>query len=130
MTTRETGALASDQSPQGVTYQRQANHSAQAGPHQQNNVPHKWKRVLTAFLSGRSFHRFQAERPVPEGGLADHCLHSTVSEIQSKGVRISRKMEKVSGYQGIQTEVMRYWLDFGDVESVAKARELLGEVTV
>jgi len=87
-------------------------------------VPAKWRRVLNALLTGRSYHRFQAERPVEEGGLSDHCLHSTVSEIQAKGVRVSRKLVKVSGYQGISTEVMRYWLDLDDAENVARAQAL------
>jgi hypothetical protein len=91
------------------------------------NAPVKWRRVLTAFLAGRSFNRFQAERPESEGGLSDHCLHSTVSTIQEKGVRISRKSEAVPGYQGIKTECCRYWLDPSDPANVARARELLGE---
>jgi hypothetical protein len=84
-------------------------------------VPLKWERVLRAFLSGRSFNRFQAARD-----LHDHCLHSTVSAIEGKGVRIARKWEKVSGYQDIPTDVTRYWLDTtGD--NVIKARVLVGE---
>ena len=40
-----------------------------------NNMrpPLKWKRVLAALVSGKSFNRFEAERE-----LHDHCLHSTV----------------------------------------------------
>lgn len=86
--------------------------------------PEKWRRVLSAFLDGRSLNRFQAERPVSDGGLSDHCLHSTVSTIQGKGVRISRKFESVPGYQGIKTECCRYWID-PDPENLARAREIL-----
>lgn len=80
--------------------------------------PLKWKRVLRAFLDGRSFNRFEAERQ-----LADHCLHSTVSTIQGKGVTIKRRTEKVPGFQGIPTEVCRYWLA---PEARQRAREILG----
>lgn len=87
--------------------------------------PEKWKRVLAALLTGRSFTRFQAEKPVHEGGLSDHCLHSTISEIQGRGVRVSRKAEKVGGFQGIPTRLMRYWLDLSDVANTARARALV-----
>lgn len=83
-------------------------------------VPRKWQRVLSAFLTGRSFNRFQAERE-----LADHCLHSTVSEIQDRGVRIGRRMETVPGFQGLPTSVCRYWIEPNE-ENLAKARELVG----
>lgn len=74
--------------------------------HSQSSKPLlKWKRVLAAFVNGRSFNRFEAERE-----LRDHCLHSTVSTIQSKGVRIERRDEVVPGYQDIPTHVCRYWL--------------------
>lgn len=66
----------------------------------------KTDRVLTAFLSGRSFNRFQAEQQ-----LHDHCLPSTVSTLERKfGITISRKYEVVSGYQGRSTRVCRYWI--------------------
>jgi hypothetical protein len=80
--------------------------------------PLKWKRVLQAFLEGRSLNRFEAERE-----LHDHCLHSTVSTIQEKGVTILRRMERVPGYMGIPTDCCRYWIDLG---SCQRARELLG----
>jgi hypothetical protein len=67
--------------------------------------PAKWKRVLSAFYEGASYNRFEAERL-----LHDHCLHSTVSTIQRKGVTILRKTETIPGFQGIPTEVCRYWL--------------------
>jgi hypothetical protein len=90
-----------------------APHSGQAGGASGNaskqshdsKPPLKWKRVLTALFYGRSLNRFEAERE-----LHDHCLHTTVSTIQQKGVTISRRFEKVPGYQGIPTEVCRYWL--------------------
>lgn len=84
-----------------------------------SKIPHKWERVLRAFLTGRSFNRFEAERQ-----LADHCLHSTVSTIQEKGVPIARKTEKVPGYMGIPTDCCRYWLE---PAHRAAALKLLGE---
>lgn len=82
--------------------------------------PQKWKRVLAAMAEGRSFNRFEAERV-----LNDHCLHSTVSTIQAKGVQIERRDEVVPGYQAIPTHVCRYWLA---EENRERARRLLGVV--
>ena len=80
--------------------------------------PLKWKRVLRAFYEGEMLNRFEAER-----SLHDHCLHSTVSTIQAKGVTILRKFERVPGYMGIPTECCRYQIA---PESRQRARELLG----
>jgi len=80
--------------------------------------PLKWKRVLSAFYEGETLNRFEAER-----SLHDHCLHSTVSTIQAKGVMILRKTERVPGYMNIPCECCRYWIA---PESRERARELLG----
>jgi len=80
--------------------------------------PLKWRRVLSAWVSGRSFNRFEAERE-----LHDHCLHTTASVLQGKGVTILRRVEAVPGYAGIPTHVSRYWLA---PESRERAVELLG----
>lgn len=80
----------------------------------------KWRRVLTALLSGRSFNRFEAERE-----LHEHCLHSTVAELQGKLLTIHRREETIPGYMGAPTRVMRYWLA---PESRQMAEELLGRV--
>lgn len=87
-----------------------------SNPHD-TEPPLKWKRVLNALVAGQSFNRFEAERE-----LADHCLHSTVSTLQSKGVRILRRTERVPGYMGIPTECRRYWID---PQSRQRASELL-----
>ena len=71
-----------------------------------SKIPHKWQRVLRALLTGRSFNRFEAARE-----LSDHCLHSTIATIQAKGVPVARRIEKIPGYMGIQTECCRYWLE-------------------
>lgn len=80
--------------------------------------PQKWKRVLAALAEGRSFNRFEAERV-----LHDHCLHSTVSTIQTKGIMVDRRDEVVPSFQGTQTHVCRYWLT---EENRERACSLLG----
>ncbi|MBF0282083.1 MAG: hypothetical protein HQM07_05905 [Zetaproteobacteria bacterium] len=60
-----------------------------------------------AGLTRRSWNRFEAERL-----LSDHCLHSTVAEIQRDyGITVARKFEIVPGYQGRPTRCCRYWLE-------------------
>jgi len=86
-------------------------------PNNNTRAPLKWKRVLAALISGKSFNRFEAERE-----LHDHCLHSTVSGLQRNGLVINRRYETVPGYMGCSTEVCRYWLAS---ESLENARELL-----
>lgn len=83
-----------------------------------NRPTRKWQRVLRALLDGRTLNRFDAERTV-----RDHCLHSTVAELEAKGVRIERRDESVSGYMGERTHVKRYWIA---PESRGRAAELLG----
>ncbi len=80
--------------------------------------PRKWARILKVFLTGRSLNRFEAEP------LGDHCLHSTVSRIESMGVTIARHEETVRGYRGCETRVKRYYLS--DPLSREHARRLLG----
>lgn len=79
----------------------------------------KWRRVLGAFYAGCSLNRFEAER----APINDHCLHSTVSELEGRGVRIERKPEVVRGYMGEPTYMKRYWLA---PEARERAAELLG----
>lgn len=81
---------------QGLDQNLQTNNSSK---------PKKWQRVLAAFLAGKSYHRFEAERL-----LNDHCLHTTVSTLQGMGLVIHREFETVPGYQGAPTRVCRYWL--------------------
>lgn len=91
-----------NKSPLAATSGQGTNNSRRAHP---TKPPQKWKRVLAAMAEGRSFNRFEAECV-----LNDHCLHSTVSTIQAKGVQIERRDEVVPGYQRIPTHVRRYWL--------------------
>lgn len=81
--------------------------------------PKKWQRVLTAFVEGKSFNRFESERQ-----LNDHCLHTTVSTLQGFGVTIFREFETVLGWQGIPTRVCRYWLDRSE-PNIKRANQLL-----
>lgn len=81
--------------------------------------PRKWQRVLRAFLSGRTFNRFEAERE-----LHDHCLHTTVAALEGRGIRIDRDDETVPGFAGISTHCKRYRLT--NPESRQRAAELLG----
>ena len=75
--------------------------------------------VLSALITGRSFNRFDAERE-----LHDHCLHSTVSTLQGKGIFIYRENEKVPCLGGLKlVDVKRYRLLPNEIE---KAQRLLG----
>ena len=67
----------------------------------------KVSRVFSAFMTGQSYNRFEAEMK-----LHDHCLHSTVSTIEKKyQITISRKFETVNGYKVSPTRVCRYWIN-------------------
>lgn len=61
---------------------------------------------LLRFIGGDSQNRFEAER------LGDHCLHTTVSDLQrGYGIRFCRKRERVPTRFGKPVTVCRYWLD-------------------
>lgn len=79
--------------------------------------PRKWARVLRAFADGKTLNRFDAYRE-----LRDSCLNTTVSQIERRGVRISRREETVPGAFG-PVHCCRYWLA---PESLQRARQLLG----
>ena len=80
--------------------------------------PCKWKRVLAGLILGNTYNRFEAEKV-----LNDHCLHSTVSSLQDKGLTVLRAYENVPGFKGIPTQVRRYWIA---PESLPRALEILG----
>lgn len=72
---------------------------------------------LLRFVGGESQNRFDAER------LGDHCLHTTVSDLQrGYGIRFCRKRERVPTRFGKPVTVCRYWLD---VETRVKLADLL-----
>ena len=78
--------------------------------------------VLSALVTGKSYNRFDAERE-----LFDHCLKSTVSTLQGKGISIHRESEKVPCMGGEKlVDVKRYCLLPSEIE---KAQRLLGVAT-
>lgn len=67
----------------------------------------KTGRVLSALMTGRSYNRFEAERY-----LHDHCLNSTVAELQNRyKIKINRRYESFAGYKGKPARCCRYWID-------------------
>ncbi len=65
----------------------------------------KAARVLSAFMTGASLNRFEAER------IGDHCLHSTVSVFKNKYcLNFERKNERVPNHWGKPCTVVRYRL--------------------
>ncbi len=95
------------------------NQSNQPANHTTTQPPRKWRRVLAAFLTGRSYNRFEAARE-----LHDTALHSTVSRLQSFGLVIDRRMEAVPGYLGTTAHVCRYRLNPASIDA---AKALLGQ---
>jgi hypothetical protein len=82
--------------------------------------PRKWKRILRALVDGRSLNRFEAARE-----LRDWVLNTTVSQLEQRGLSITRREEIVAGAFG-PVHCMRYSLA---PESIQRARELLGLAT-
>ncbi len=86
---------------------------------QSNNIKlGKEDSMLHHFAQGKRLHRFQAEH------LGDHCLHTTVSDLQSKYVIFfDRVRVKVPNRFGTLTSVTKYWLT-GD--NLLKAQKRFG----
>ena len=80
-------------------------------------IPSKKRRVLSALIEGKSFNRFESERK-----LNDHCLPSTVSDLQALGITIDRQLETVPGFCGLPAHVCRYWIA---QEHRARAKKVL-----
>lgn len=90
---------------------------ADAGNYSTLKDPTKLERVLTYLATGRSLHRFEAEREVN-----DHCLPSTMSEIKhGLGIPYRVAYDTVPGWHGHPTRVARYWLG-GDEQPKAWLR--------
>jgi len=65
----------------------------------------KIARILSVFLTGASFNRFEAER------IGDHCLHSTISDLTNRhGLNFKRQNERVPNHWGKPCTVVRYSL--------------------
>ncbi|WP_292934530.1 helix-turn-helix domain-containing protein [Noviherbaspirillum sp.] len=58
--------------------------------------------ILTIMRAGQSLNRFEAER------LGDHCLHSTISTLRSKGYLFRDEWEWVPTRFGKEVHVKRY----------------------
>jgi hypothetical protein len=79
-------------------------------------------RVLAALATGRTLHRFQAERE-----LADHVLPTTIATLQKRfALRIDRRTIEVPGYLGHRTHVAEYQLPSDQLE---QARGLIRHAT-
>lgn len=83
-----------------------------AGAPSHENEPRpiaKWVRVLSALATRQHLTRFQAER---DPAVADHCLPSTVAELQRRhGLRIDRRIIRVPGHGGAPAFIAEYHLD-------------------
>ena len=78
--------------------------------------------ILSVLVDGQSLTRFDA---IP---LHDTCLNSTISTLQSKGLRIHRVSVKVPCVNNTKKiDVMRYSLT---ADQLPKARELLGMAAI
>jgi hypothetical protein len=86
---------------------------------QSTRPPLKWQRTLRALIERPALHRFQAERD-PE--IRDHCLPSTISDLEGRGLCIGRRLVAVPGFAGERAIVAEYQLD---AENRARAREML-----
>lgn len=79
----------------------------------------RWRDVLAMLYRG-SMNRFEAER------VGDHCLNSTIPEIEKKGVAIFREWEVVPCLGGKKpTRVCRYRVESSG-DNMSRARDLLG----
>ena len=68
--------------------------------------PHKELRILALFANGLSLNRFEAE------GHGDHCLPSTISDLQRKyDINFQRRLEKVNTRFDRPAWANRYWLE-------------------
>lgn len=78
--------------------------------------PPKWQRVVRALLTRPRLNRFEAER---DPAIRDHCLPSTVADLERKGLRVERRLVKVPGYMGSTATVAEY--------SLADSQRLIAE---
>lgn len=76
----------------------------------QENAPSKYTKqqdtkersILKVLLAGRSLNRFEAEP------LGDHCLHSTIATLRSKGYLFYDQWERVPTRFNKEVRVKRY----------------------
>jgi hypothetical protein len=84
-------------------------------------VPRKWQRILAAMLDGKPRNTIEHGRE-----LHTTCLHSDVSDLESRGLLFHRERITVAAYGGEKACVVRYSLL---PESYPIARALLGMAT-
>jgi len=74
--------------------------------------------VLLRLFEGTA-NRFEAER------IGDHCLNSTIPQIERMGIAIARVRESIPCRGGTKTvSVKRYWVDRAP-ENMERARRIL-----
>lgn len=78
-----------------------------------NKPQTKIERILQAFVSGETLHRFQAF------ALRDTCLHSTVSALEHYNLLFKRRAVIVDR-QGDPVRVVEYWLHSESYDKAAK----------
>jgi hypothetical protein len=80
-------------------------------------IDRKWRRILQLFVAGARLNRFDAER------YGDHALNSTIAQIGSMGIKVSREPMTLTGRFG-PIHCKRYWIDPCDRErAMAVLRE-------
>ena len=78
----------------------------------------KEESMLTHFAEGKRLHRFSAEL------LADHCLPTTISDLQRKhAISFTREWVEVQNRFNRPTRVKLYYLQG---ENLAKAQDIVG----
>lgn len=83
------------------------------------DTPSKIARILAHLLAGASINRFEAE------DLGDHCLPSTISRLQKRGLLIERQLEPVPNGWGEPCRAARYRLPASEHD---KARTVMALV--
>jgi hypothetical protein len=86
-------------------------------PTARKTIELKWKRVLRALVQRPHLNRFEAET-APD--IRDHCLNSTIPEIERKGVQINRRQVRLHGYGGAPVFCAEYSLDDENRERAQK----------
>jgi hypothetical protein len=88
----------------------------------QKTTRSKLATILSLFVRGHNLNRFEAENH------HDHCLHSTVSSLEDRGIRIARQWERVPCVGGkLTVRCKRYWLDTA-MDNRAAAQQLLSMI--
>ena len=79
----------------------------------------KIERVLMAFVSGESLHRFRAF------ALRDTCLHSTVSALEQGYSLLFKRRSVIIDRQGDPVRVTEYWLHPESLDKAAKVLDAM-----